>query len=171
MAEREGLAGWTVTRELGMKRPCTPQRMLWVVRKDGIVYGKRHRTQGKAERFVEKMKGLIMSNYVNGKLNVEQYENRADATTNLAAIVEAREVREIAGNSATDVLQLCAEVRRLQAMQDRLLSLMEHKRNRIAKDRKIAAEQGDSWLGINTHTLSANMLDQELQNLERVLNG
>lgn len=162
---------WTITNELGMKRPCTPQRMLWVVRKNGVVIGKRHRSQGKAERFVEKMKGSSMSNYVNGKLNVEQYENRADATTNLAAIVEAREVREIAGNSATDVLQLCAEVRRLQGIEDRLKSLMQSKRDRIALDRKLAAEQGDSWLGINTHTIAANMLDGELQNLERVLNG
>jgi hypothetical protein len=52
------VADWTVTQELGMKRPCTPQRMLWVVRKDGRVMGKRHRSKGKAERCVEKMKGI-----------------------------------------------------------------------------------------------------------------
>ena len=50
--------GWTVTRELAIKRPYTVQRMLWVVRKDGMVMGKRHRSQGKAERFVEKVRRL-----------------------------------------------------------------------------------------------------------------
>ena len=49
--------GWTVTAEISMKRPYTPQRVLWVVRRNGAVIGKRHRSQGKAERFVEKMKG------------------------------------------------------------------------------------------------------------------
>lgn len=72
---------------------------------------------------------------------------------------------------AEETLELCSEVRRLQAMEARLESLMAYKRERIAKDRKIAAEQGDSWLGVNTHTLAANMLDGELQNLERVRNG
>lgn len=70
---------------------------------------------------------------------------------------------------AEESLEMIAELRRLQGIEDRLKDLMTHKRERINKDRKIAAEQGDSWLGINTHTVSANLLDRELQNLERVL--
>lgn len=70
---------------------------------------------------------------------------------------------------AEESLEVIAELRRLQGIEDRLKDLMTHKRERIAKDRKIAQEQGDSWLGINTHTVSANLLDRELQNLERVL--
>ena len=72
---------------------------------------------------------------------------------------------------AEETLELSAEVRRLQAMEDRLKSLMVYKRERIVKDRRLAAEQGDSWLGVNSHTVAANLLDTELQNLERVLNG
>lgn len=72
---------------------------------------------------------------------------------------------------AEETLELCSEVRRLQAMEARLESLMAYTRNQIDKDRKTAAEQGNSWLGVNTHTLAANLLDTDLQNLERVLNG
>lgn len=85
---------------------------------------------------------------------------------------ELERVLVLAENSeSTEAIVLAAEVRRLQAMEARLKDLMAYKRVRINKDRQIAAEQGDSWLGVNSHTISANMLDQELQNLERVLNG
>lgn len=85
---------------------------------------------------------------------------------------ELERVLVLAENSeSTEAIVLAAEVRRLQAMEARLKDLMAYKRDRINKDRQIAAEQGDSWLGVNSHTISANMLDQELQNLERVLNG
>lgn len=76
-----------------------------------------------------------------------------------------RVVREL----AEDTLEVIAELRRLQEMEARLKSLMEHKRESIAKDRRIAAEEGVSWLGINSRTIAANMTDTELQNLERVL--
>lgn len=72
------------------------------------------------------------------------------------------------GNLATELLE---EVERLQTMERRLKSLMVHKQERINKDRETARAQGDSWLGVNTHTIAANLLDRELQNLERVLNG
>lgn len=72
---------------------------------------------------------------------------------------------------AEETLELATEVRRLQAMEARLTDLMGYKRDRINNERMTASEQGDSWLGVNAHTLSANMLDRELQNLERVFNG
>lgn len=72
------------------------------------------------------------------------------------------------GNLADELVE---EVERLQAMEARLKSLMAYIRNQIDKDRKTAAAQGNSWLGVNTHTISANLLDTDLQNLERVLNG
>lgn len=76
---------------------------------------------------------------------------------------------EVVVKLAAEALEVIAELRRLQEMEARLKSLMAHKRESIAKDRRIAAEEGVSWLGINSRTIAANMTDSELQNLERVL--
>lgn len=162
---------WTVTPELGMKRPFTPQRMLWVVRFNGVVYGKRYRSQGKAERFVTRMKEAAMAQFESEKFNVVKFENLTDHVETMAREAYEGGVRDAAVEAADAMVLAAAEIRRLQGMETRLLDLMAHKRDRINKDRAVAREQGDSWLGINTHTISANLLDGELQNLERVHNG
>lgn len=154
-----------------MKRPYTPQRMLWVVRKDGMVKGKRHRSQGKAERFVEKMKGQDMAQFESERFNVEEYETLADVYTGVGESGSDWSTLQSIIDASHSMLELCVEIRRLQGMEDRLKSLMAHYREQIAKDRTVAAEQGESWLGVNTHTIAANWLDSDLKNLERVLNG
>lgn len=75
----------------------------------------------------------------------------------------------VVAQMAEDTLGLVAELRRLQGVEARLRDLMAHKRESIAKDRRIAEEEGVSWLGINSRTIAANMTDTELQNLEMVL--
>lgn len=106
-----------------------------------------------------------------GRLDPAAYETRADQTQFMANEGGEEDARHVARESVDDVLELCEEVRRLQGVENRLCDLMAMKRDRINKDRQIAREQGDSWLGINTHTISANLLDRELQNLERVHHG
>lgn len=149
-----------------MKRPCKPQRMLWVVRKDGRVVGKRHRSQGKAERFVAKLKGVVMAQE---RFDVVKFENLTEHVEVMVREAEEGGVRDAAGEAADAMLLASAELRRLQGIEDRLMSLIAFKRSQIAEDRRVAAEQGVSWLGVNSRTISANMLDGEVQNLEKVL--
>lgn len=150
-----------------MKRPCKPQRMLWVVRFNGVVYGKRHRSQGKAERFVEKMKERV--NMAQERFDVVKFENLTEHVEVMVREAEEGGVRDAAGEAADAMLLASAELRRLQGIEDRLMSLIAFKRSQIAEDRRVAAEQGVSWLGVNSRTISANMLDGEVQNLEKVL--
>lgn len=106
-----------------------------------------------------------MSEWTGSKL--DRVESRFVAIADLSADTQISQ--SVIGGLAQDTLEVIAELRRLQAMEARLKSLMEHKRASIAEDRRIAEQEGVSWLGINSRTIAANMTDTELQNLERVL--
>lgn len=105
------------------------------------------------------------------RFDVEKFENLTEHVEVMTRKGSEGGLRDAASDAADAMLEASAEIRRLQAMEDRLKSLMAYIRNQIDKDRKTAAEQGNSWLGVNSHTIAANLLDTDLQNLERVLNG
>lgn len=112
-----------------------------------------------------------MAQFEREPFDVVKFENLTDHVEVMAREAEEVGVRDAAVEASDAMLLASAEIRRLQGVETRLKSLMDAKRTQIAKDRAVAAEQGDSWLGVNTHTIAANWLDTDLQNLERVLNG
>lgn len=106
---------------------------------------------------------------MNNRLDVVPYEDRVDTLLNICDIGTKGDVISAAHRSADDVNELCAEVRRLQMIEDRVLELIDFKRQQMINDRAVAEEQGLSWLGLNSRTISANLLDSEIKNLEKVL--
>jgi uncharacterized protein YjbJ (UPF0337 family) len=160
--------GWTVTPEPSRERPYCKQRTLWVVRKDGRVYGKRHRTRGKAERFVEKMKGAVR---VSERFDVVAFENLTDHVEVMTREAEEGGVRDAAGEAADAMLLAAAEIRRLQAMEDRVFALAASKRAQAAEDLRVAKMEGLSTLGVNLRTISANHLDSQAREIMTAIKG
>ncbi len=121
-----------------------------------------------------------MANFENGRLNVEQYETRAKETDGIAASGSDWYVRQAAGDSAMDVLQLCSEVRRLQVIQDRLSKLEYQIGMTIARNRKIletlradylSAMGADREMAANSISEHIGRVSMETAVLEALLNG
>ena len=112
-----------------------------------------------------------MENYTDGIMNVSLYETRADTTTFMAAEAGESEARKAAGDSATDVLQLCAEVRRLQALQESVKELLaEKKATLLEKYEDLATCSERGWdEGHERITAEVWALRGEIKMLEKLL--